>query len=564
MWRFPQDLISPPSSPSPEPKPTEGKQPIPRKKSTAKKRSVELIQQGGDGAADDVSTTNNNVAKRPKKSNRSDEGSDNSDGNRKAAPVYQKIKSGRTLGYPITVTQGGTNNKISQHDAILLNCDENPEEYLGKFAYDDKVKIRWMIAGYSDFVAVGTITLKQIDAAPPTRKAAANSGLMLQPSDGGMVTRDEAIPQPVTSSTAIKTEDIDTDTEEPLTHPVASDMAIKTEDIPTDDEATHQVKNGPTPPPVIRNVAIKTEDIDTDTEETYQEKDGPLPELVTSNIKTDDIDTDTEEMQPLEVSSSICIKAEEEVDTDDEIDTQKLNKAGHTDNLTLADEAVVLKLFEKLNSYIEKEWGFRAFDIYPDIEEMTKANEYLINAKCPQAMTEIEAGCTLMEAVCRLETHLADTRDLLFGVVRLGGKATDKCYEYVMDGSDWGPDWVMSLEHLVVLLLSGYFPTKKSNFFLDKFFLDDLAEGFEEDEEEWYNEIEILRVLHKDVSLGDNLSCGEVDSTVMNNINGLPPLRIGETHAEGGPMEKLLIRFPRDTDDEAGNQDKNGSVPEAV
>lgn len=222
-------------------------------------------------------------------------------------PVYQKIKSGRTLGYPITVTQGGTNNKISQHDAILLNCDENPEEYLAKFAYDDKVKIRWMIAGYSDFVAVQTIQLKQIDAAPPTRKAAANSGLIQESSDGGMITRDaalyrrfldgvqkdehddapivnegadlggersdlvfsEAIPQPVTSSMAINTDDISIDDEatrqdkEPLPHPVASDAAIKTEEIDTDDEATHQDKNGPTPQPVMSSMAIKTEDIDT-------------------------------------------------------------------------------------------------------------------------------------------------------------------------------------------------------------------------------------------------------------------------------------------------------------
>jgi hypothetical protein len=189
--------------------------------------------------------------------------------------------------------------------------------------------------------------------------------------------------------------------------------------------------------------------------------------------------------------------------------------------------AMVLSLFEKLNSCIEED-GLEL----DNIEDMIKANEYLINAKCPHAMTKVEAGCTLMEALCCLNVNHAYARDLLYEVVCLGGKATDKCYEYVMDQAEWS----MPLNHLLVLLLSGYFPTKKS-----KFFLDELAEGFDEDEEEWHN---VLRVLYKDISLGDNLSCGDVDSTVINNINGLPPLMIGETHAEGGPMEKLLIRFP--------------------
>jgi hypothetical protein len=80
------------------------------------------------------------------------------------------------------VTQDGV-NRNSQHDAILLNCnDKNPEDYLAKFAYDDKVKIKWVHAGYNDFVAVGTITLKKMHAAPPIRQAAANSGLLLQQS----------------------------------------------------------------------------------------------------------------------------------------------------------------------------------------------------------------------------------------------------------------------------------------------------------------------------------------------------------------------------------------------
>ena len=98
----------------------------PRHKSDAKKRSAQLMQAAAQND-DDVA------------------------GGGKRRPKYQKIKSGRTLGYPITVTQG-----VAQHDAILLDCndDQNPEEYLAKLADDDRVKIRWLHAGWNDFVPV--------------------------------------------------------------------------------------------------------------------------------------------------------------------------------------------------------------------------------------------------------------------------------------------------------------------------------------------------------------------------------------------------------------------------
>ena len=95
------------------------------------------------------------------------------------APVYRKFISifgKRANGYPIIVTQG-----VAQHDAILLDCndDENPKEYLAKFADDPdhQVLIHWSLAGYNAYVPVSSITLKKIDAAPPVRKAAMNSGL---------------------------------------------------------------------------------------------------------------------------------------------------------------------------------------------------------------------------------------------------------------------------------------------------------------------------------------------------------------------------------------------------
>ena len=410
--------------------------PIPRKKSSSsssssnsstKKRSAQVIKERDD-VADDVPS---NVAKRPRQTNDKDDN----------APVYQKIKSGRTVGYPITVTQGGA-NRDSQHDAILLNCDDtNPEDYLAKFAHDDRVKIRWLHAGWNDFVAVGTIQLKKMDTSPPIRQAAANSGLLLQSESGmiagedtsmemddddddapilkarrlnqmiekgdegendkdehyndqedhdepllcytktssvGLLSRKgmsvsagtenieggagsdekvvthnnsnlgedrtagdelgedwagdgadvfaEALPQPVPSNMAVKTEDVDTDTEEPkqdkneqIPESVASNMAIKTDDVDTDTEEPSQDKDERMPEAVASNIALKTDGIDTDDEATHhQDKDGLMPQPVASSmtIKTDDIDTDDEETHHQDKGGSIT--KTDDIGTDDE------------------------------------------------------------------------------------------------------------------------------------------------------------------------------------------------------------------------------------------------------
>ena len=71
---------------------------------------------------------------------------------------FQKIKIGRTSGYPIVVTQGKT-----EHDAILLNCNtDNPQDYLTKHIHK-RVKIRWQGAGYNDDVLASSVRLKHID-----------------------------------------------------------------------------------------------------------------------------------------------------------------------------------------------------------------------------------------------------------------------------------------------------------------------------------------------------------------------------------------------------------------
>ena len=68
-------------------------------------------------------------------------------------PKYQIVKEGRVSGYPIIVSQVG-----SEHDAILLGCkptDNNPQEYLDRNV-NGKVKIRWKFAGYNEHVPMRT------------------------------------------------------------------------------------------------------------------------------------------------------------------------------------------------------------------------------------------------------------------------------------------------------------------------------------------------------------------------------------------------------------------------
>ena len=284
-----------------------------------------------------------------------------------------------------------------------------------------------------------------------------------------------------------------------------------------DDEASQQDKEGSMPQLAASNMTIKTDDIDADDEATQQDEVGPM--LQTSDMKTDGIDA------------------------------PKLGKAASADNLTMTvsestsgeEDVMVLKFFEMLNSCIED--GGCVGDYYRDIQEMIDANHYLVNAKCPQEMGEIKAGCSAMEAFCCLNIHRADFFDLLSEFVSLGGKATDECYERIMDAGEY----YMPLDELLVLLLSGYFPTKIVSGYPkeSKFFLDELVDGFEENDyhdEKTYSAI--VRILCKDITLEDSFSCGGVNSTIINNINGLPPLVVGETHSEGGPMEKLLTRFP--------------------
>ena len=89
-------------------------------------------------------------------------------------PKYEIIREGRIVGYPVVVTQKGTEN-----DAILLGCkdNENPEEYLETHKYGS-VRVRWKYAGYNGNVPADSVKLLAHVVTPPIRKAAASSGLL--------------------------------------------------------------------------------------------------------------------------------------------------------------------------------------------------------------------------------------------------------------------------------------------------------------------------------------------------------------------------------------------------
>jgi len=553
-------------------------------------------------------------------------------------PTYQIVKEGRVSGYPIIVSQVG-----SEHDAILLGCKltDNPQEYLNNNK-DGKVKIRRKFAGYNGLVPTNTVRLiKLVDGAPPIRKAAVLSGLLetgdeitVANKDGDIdlgedeedddapilkairselldntsradkdgdyndqEDKDEKLvcyersasvgylggksglaassvdsngtslstngagneeirensftefnpqadeadtnshkvaPSVVTSQIGIKSENDDADSaatdpmnnEEVVPMAVTSDINIKTEGEETDNDELR-------PSAVASNMNVKLED--TDDEMDAQKAVEPVAS--SNDVKNETeaaygYDTDNDEPKPLVVKSNMNVKAEEE-DTDDE-----MNTSSHSQDKIISapkpeqeDDNVVLEFFKKLNSCLEEHKGTLG-----EIEEMIKSNPHLLNAKCPSEIGDIQKGYTAMEAISHCQIG-ADTRDLLYEFVRLGGKATNKCYEGVKSHAEYDTP----LEHITVLLLSGYYPTKGHHLFLDQ-----LADGYEEEIDNNGEElhVEVLSILHKTVKVGDNLTCGEVDSTIMNNIKQLPSLEVGVTHSKDGPMEELLKRFP--------------------
>jgi len=389
---------------------------------------------------------------------------------------------------------------------------------------------------------------------PSPSVVTSQSGIKAEDGDADSVATDpmnneDAVPMEVKSEINVKKEGEETDDDEVKPSAVPSGMHVKLEGEETDDEfemqpvtSSNDVKteketayecdtdNDDEPKPLVvkSDMNVKAEEVDTDDEMDAQQVE---PIASSDDVKKEaeaayGYDTDNDEPKQLVVKSDMNVKDEEE-DTDGEMNTSSLS---HNPTIfaptSEEDKIVVLGFFQLLNSCLQ---------VYSldSIKEMIKLHPSLLNAICPSEIGDIQEGFTAMEAVCQQEIS-PDTRDSLYELVLLGGKATDKCYEVLH--CDFG----MPVDHLTVLLLSGYYPTKGHYSFLDE-----LAEGFENDDGGEVDPIEILGILNKTVKLGDSLSCGVIDSNVIiNNINQLPPLEAGVTHSKDGPMEKLLNRLP--------------------
>ena len=241
-----------------------------------------------------------------------------------------KIKVGRVWGYPIVVTTGK-----SKHEAILLGCDDNPQEFLEQHV---NVKIRWKVAGYNGNVPVSDVELQNIDTSYYRPRGSATASetpqqseeeepsietevpednmikLLAESNDVDIVkennTGSKDIRKPdgiISSGVAVKTEEAETDSDEdkkPLD--VTSSADIKMENIETDNE---DEKEQPS-----TAGGVKTEEVETDNEEDNRK---PLDVKSSTDIKTEGVETDEEnEIKPSAVTSSADIKAE--VETDDE------------------------------------------------------------------------------------------------------------------------------------------------------------------------------------------------------------------------------------------------------
>lgn len=86
-----------------------------------------------------------------------------------------KIQVGRFRGYSAVVTKGR-----SHKDAILLDCDNDPEQYLANARdANESVEIRWLFADRNERVSPHSVKLKLV-AAPPLRTAARKSSLLTE------------------------------------------------------------------------------------------------------------------------------------------------------------------------------------------------------------------------------------------------------------------------------------------------------------------------------------------------------------------------------------------------
>ncbi|KAL9182095.1 hypothetical protein ACHAXT_012438 [Thalassiosira profunda] len=93
-----------------------------------------------------------------------------------------KVKCGRASGYPIIITQGKT-----EHEGILLEVDDNPEEFLSAAQQSDDdatVAIRWKLADMNDNVLASSVRLQNVDATSTRTTGSAEAAYQVRYANG--------------------------------------------------------------------------------------------------------------------------------------------------------------------------------------------------------------------------------------------------------------------------------------------------------------------------------------------------------------------------------------------
>jgi hypothetical protein len=191
----------------------------------------------------------------------------------------------------------------------------------------------------------------------------------------------------------------------------------------------------------------------------------------------------------------------------------------------IVDASIAAAFFKEL----EQRCDTKLKDLGENLEEMIDKHPELLRTKFQHR----EYGkVTATEFICchRLNTSC---RDLLYELISRGAKATYKCYEEAIEYYNF----------IECLLLSGYMPV---NFRDGQKFLDCMMHNHSYMKDDKETNEDILRLLLGHVKAGDQFSFGEITEFHIKQLQELPKLEAGVTHANGGAFDDALKEYLRD------------------
>ena len=190
------------------------------------------------------------------------------------------------------------------------------------------------------------------------------------------------------------------------------------------------------------------------------------------------------------------------------------------------DHKTVVEFFKKLSETYEE--GY----LDEPCKEMIKNYPQLLDCSCPVDDginlddLDLAEGLTAAECMCAMRNTGYGVRDILFELVKMGAKATQECYDDILNDDE---------QRFPVLLYSGCLPLGKQGR-CQKFILDAVAddEEFVENHDSW------IDILVGNIKVGDPFSFGTINEAGVERIKKLPKLQVGLTHAKDGPFETFM------------------------